>query len=405
MHDVKNEKKPLITYQTVTTGYDWGPAINKVVLNMGTSIDEASIHPQDFQVKGRKILDAYVSNDQGQSSGPSAYVTLELEVGPSLTEASPFRYNNQTGRNAWVPIDCEIRLSPNSPLWDKALAFSNMGNISPLCDAFVHNQPYSEGDVRLRYAFFRPKMKAPAKTPLIIWLHGAGEGGEDTTIAVLGNRVTNLIKPEIQTFFGANGAYVLVPQSPTMWMDVNGQGLYNTSVEEAGDDSFYSKTLMGLIKAFVASHPEIDSERIYIGGCSNGGYMTVKLITEAPGYFAAAFPVAAAYDASWLTDAKIDALKTCPMWITHTENDPVVPCGPFSSALYQRLVSAGASDIYYSLFPKVVDTSGLYMDEKGQPYEYHGHWSWVYALNNACYEPIKGQKLSLFHWLSLKKRK
>ena len=59
--------------------------------------------------------------------------------------------------------------------------------------------------------------------PLVIWLHGAGEGGTDPTIAYTGNKVVNLSGPEIQAKLG--GAWILAPQTPTMWMD-DGSGQY-----------------------------------------------------------------------------------------------------------------------------------------------------------------------------------
>ena len=58
----------------------------------------------------------------------------------------------------------------------------------------------------------------------VIWLHGAGEGGWDPYIAVLGNKVINIAFPKIQGYFG--GAYLFAPQCPTMWMD-DGSGQYH----------------------------------------------------------------------------------------------------------------------------------------------------------------------------------
>lgn len=41
-------------------------------------------------------------------------------------------------------------------------------------------------------------------------------------------------------------------------------------------ESCYTQALMSLIVDFVAEHPEIAPARLYIGGCSNGGYMTIS---------------------------------------------------------------------------------------------------------------------------------
>ena len=64
------------------------------------------------------------------------------------------------------------------------------------------------------------------KNALIIWLHGAGEGGTDPRVALLGNKVVNLATDTVQQYFDG-GAYVLAAQCPTMWMD-NGSGQYTS---------------------------------------------------------------------------------------------------------------------------------------------------------------------------------
>ncbi|MCI9361282.1 MAG: prolyl oligopeptidase family serine peptidase [Hungatella sp.] len=165
--------------------------------------------------------------------------------------------------------------------------------------------------------------------------------------------------------------------------------------------SYYTEALMGLIETYVSNHGEIDTDRIYIGGCSNGGYMTVNMLTAYPEYFAAAFPVCEAYEEAWLDDEKIARLKNIPIWMTAAKSDRMVLTENHSSALYNRLVAAGAQDIRYSLFENVVDTSGKYFQKDGvTPYEYQGHWSWIYTLNNECVEETDGGEISIFEWLA-----
>ena len=426
-----------VTYTTITNGYDWGPAIDKIVLDMGVSVDSSTVTPDAFLVESirtleteqsvvRKVIKAYTSDANGEASADSQYIALEFEVGPEMPESAPFNYNFITGRNDYVKTAYEIGLVSDSRLASKdgtPLKFMPTDyddftdDIQPLSDRFVHNQTFERDHVALKFATFTPVKKTEAKIPLIIWLHGAGEGGIDTTIAVLGNNVTNLIKEEAQFYFGDNGAYVLVPQSPTMWMDLDGNNIYNITVAGSDGHSFYADALMGLIEQFVAEHPDLDKDRIYIGGCSNGGYMTVKMIIDHPDYFAAAYPAAEAYSVNWLTQDRINAIKNFPIWLTHAQNDPTVrisdavtadgkfkPLDDFSNALYDRLVAAGNENVYYSLFDNVVDTSGAYTGAGGKPYEYNGHWSWIYTLNNTCTQTINGKSMTLFEWLAEQRR-
>lgn len=260
---------------------------------------------------------------------------------------------------------------------------------------------------------------------LIIWLHGAGEGGEDPTIVLLGNKVVNLSSQEIQQYFGATGAYVLVPQCKTMWMDYDGSARYNNEVSDSNGKSYYTEALKGLIDEFVGKISSIDKKRIYIGGCSNGGYMTMNMITSYSDYFAAAFPVCEAYSDSWLSDQAVNRIKNIPIWFTHAKTDETVPIfkgevdnttdrykltlnskgkaiaiNDYSNAAYQRLIKAGAKNVHYSLFDNVIDRTGSYFKAgTKEPYEYKGHWSWIYALNNQCTDIIDGKETSLFDWL------
>lgn len=414
-----------MTYKTITNGYDWGPAIDKIILDLEQTIDSKEMNSQDFIVgvkqtfKGkiinhsqRTVLKAYLSDASGNETGISRYIALDLEVGPTLSNGSPLIYNRENGRNEYIESIYEISLPTFLQLnQDDRVIKEHKGDLNPLCDLFVHNQPYEHNGVSLSYAYYKP-IKEGLDMALIIWLHGAGEGGQDTTIPVLANKVTNLITPEIQSYFGDSGAYVLVPQSPAMWMDFNGENVYNIMVNDSDGYSYYTKALKGLIDEFIERHPDIDHSRLYIGGCSNGGYMTIKMIMDYPDFFAAAFPTCAAYASKWLTQDRLDSIKDTPIWLIHAQNDPVVkisepdengnfkPLDDFSNAIYHRLLDAGNPNVYYTRYDKVFDPSGKYLDSNKKPHEYHGHWSWIYTLDNACSQVIDGKKVSLFQWLA-----
>ena len=66
---------------------------------------------------------------------------------------------------------------------------------------------------------------------------------------------------------------MLAVQSPTYWMD-EGDG---TNGNGSGI-SRYTQILMDTIKEYVKHNPSVDTERIYLAGDSNGGYMTVNMI-------------------------------------------------------------------------------------------------------------------------------
>lgn len=447
-----------VTYTTVTEAFDWGPAITKVILKLGVKIDSTTLNKDTFivsserkysgydymtgkmvdkdEIKERKITKVYASDKSGKKSSAGKYITIEMQVGPDLSEGSPFA-TDATFKNIYVDTAYIIKLSDTAKLKTAEGKVIKMtatdksgykGNSTLIADQFDQTGSYTKGDITLKYASYVPgkASKEKGSNPLIIWLHGAGEGGTDPSIALIGNKVVNLASNKIQSCFGTTGAYVLVPQAPTMWMDYDGKSTYNTSVPESNGASYYTKALKGLIDQYVKQNPEIDKNRIYIGGCSNGGYMTLNMLFSYPDYFAAAYPICEAYDNSFITDEKINSIKNVPIWITAAKNDPTVviyegtmdymtftfkfkldengnqiPINNFSNAAYNRLVAAGAKNIHYSLFENVVDTSGKYYKAgTTQPYEYMGHFSWIYALNNECKDTINGETVTLFEWLS-----
>ena len=451
------------TYTTITEGEDWGPAVTKVILNPGVTVDAESVSPEKFTVSSirtypevdemtyevsepsaheeeRAVTAAYVSDENGTEKEDGNYITLELEIGPNVEAGSPFWYNLTTYQNEYIEINHEVTTTENLTSEDgKTVALAvaaqnNEGNVTLLADDFDTTGKYQykyddeNREINLTYASWFPEKEAEkASTPLIIWLHGMGEGGTDPKVAILGNKVVNLITEDIQKNFGETGAAVLVPQAPTMWLDTSGSG--NMGMGTENSESYYTEALMSLITDFVKAHPEIDASRLYIGGCSNGGYMTINMLVNYPGVFAAAYPVCEPYQNDWLTDEKLNALVDTPIWLTAAKSDTIVtiyegyweeeppylyrvtknengqevPINEYSNALYERLTKAGAKDVHYSLFDKVQDTTGTYKDESGEPYEYDGHWSWIYALNNQCTDTIDGQETSLFTWLASQK--
>lgn len=450
-----------VKYKTVTEGFDWGPAITKVILNIESPIENETLSKDTFIVssvreyyaadivnnqmeknlttdtKERTIIDVYSSNEDGTKNVEGTYITIEMEVGPDITAGLPFYYNMLTNQNVYVDTSYMIKLKEGelktkdgkTVKMEDTNKVGYEGTRNLIAENFDLTGLYEKDNITLHYASYTPESasKEEGKNPLIIWLHGAGEGGEDPTIALYGNKVVNLATEKIQDYFKDTGAYVLVPQCSTMWMDYDGAATYNNTIAGSDGKSYYTEALMELIKEYVAGHPEIDTKRIYIGGCSNGGYMTLNMLINYPDYFAAAYPICEAYSAEWLTQEKINAIKNIPIWFTHAKTDgtvPVyegtmdyntytylfkldeqgekIPLDDFTNAAFNRLVDAGASNVHYTLWDNVIDTSGKYFkkDSESEPYEYMGHFSWIYTLNNECMEEIDGKEVTIFDWLS-----
>jgi len=239
---------------------------------------------------------------------------------------------------------------------------------------------------------------------LIVWLHGGGEGGTDPTIPLAANKSVNFASEEIQDIYG--GAYVLVPQTPTRWMHPGAnEGDFEHLPPDSGENgrpytSKYTKALMNLIDNYVKSNMGIDRDRIYVGGCSNGGFMTVRLGIDYPDYFAALYPVCHGMTYDYLTDRDINKLVDQNIWFVSAATDSILPAPSYTIPLYDRLIKEGAQNVHLSYPERVVDTSGKYVDENGRPYEYNGHWSWIYVYNNDLSNEINGKTTYLQNWLA-----
>jgi predicted peptidase len=349
----------------------------------------------DAQKKGnRTIVFAYISDAQGKRVKEGNFATLVLSVAPNMPLASPIQYSmgGKCRGNNWIDYKLTITQTNNNTVWDK-----EKNRIRPILDNFDLSGKYEyETGKKMSYGFFTPKKKA-AKSPLIIWLHGGGEGGTDPSIAIIGNKVINYASDEIQAFFG--GAYVLAPQCPGAWMH-NKEGV----MTPGKDEDVYNKGLMALIKNFVNAHPDIDKKRIYIGGCSNGGYMSLKLMLIEPNYFAAAYISALAYQSQYITNQQISSIRHVPIWFIHSKDDAVTAPDKTVVPVYQRLKKAGAKNVHFTYYDRVTDISGFY---GGENYYFNGHWSWIYSHTNHAkldYDgsPVqhKGKSVTLMEWMA-----
>ena len=407
-----------VTVDLIVGAYAGGPAIEKAVMDFGSAkISAASLaeNPLSVSVGGAKLGGngdkVYLCDKDGnelKDATESQYVAIQYAVSYGQWSfngnLSPFSYNNM---NTWKDLT-KTTVAINGTLTVGDTDYTKMGDnvtfgerIIPSLENWKTDGTFTKDGITLKYGYFGTEaMKNDGqKNPLIIWLHGAGEGGVDPTINILGNQVTNLSKDMIQKYFTTDtvkGAYVLAPQTPTAWMDKDGSGTYGT--EEASQ--YYVAALKGLIDSYIAENGDIDMNRIYIGGCSNGGFMTVNMILNFPDFFAAAFPICEAYNGAWLTEEAIESIKDMPIWFTHSANDNTVNIADvqynwmtgqttvgdlkdaYTNNLYIELINAGATNVHYTLF-ETVNVEGV---------NYDGHWSWIFTLRDECkyVQPTEG---------------
>ena len=426
------------SYKTVTEVFDWGPAVSKLVVNLGTKVqsndvdkDTFKVHVKKFLADGaltwgegwqkgqivlanpsqrdlsslglegdREIVNAYVADENCNPANSGEYVVIEMKIGPTDGLGSALNFDAKKFSNNWVNHEYTITLNKNlGKLQSKNFVIDNKkGNIRPIVDDWkfghyiVGKEILSSERRTLAYAVYEPKISG--KHPLIIWLHGGGEGGSDSaTLPIMGNKATMLSQAPIQDYFG--GAYILAPQCPTAWME--------GYTGWADGKPIYEDILMALIKDYVASNPNVDASRIYVGGDSNGGYMTLCLARDYPNYFAAGFPVCEGLNDKLISNGDLQNISKTPLWFVAAKTDTTLPPDINSVPTVARLREINAP-VHFTYYDKVLDTSGLYKKADGSAHEYAGHWSWIYVFNNEVEENIGGKTVKLFEWLAQQKR-
>lgn len=183
---------------------------------------------------------------------------------------------------------------------------SGIGNLK---DQFIMGVgPETDGHT-IDYRYYSPVGENDStKYPLVIWLHGMGQGANEGK-QVRDNDIAYWTSSEFQSRFkGSKGAFILAPRS------LEEKELYWS------DSLIYP--LRATIDSFIAQNKDnVDISRIYIGGFSMGGKMTLKMAVAYPEMFAAAFPICPAWAP---TTEETVLLADMPIWLTSGALDPLV---------------------------------------------------------------------------------
>ena len=421
-------------YETVdylVEGFEFGPAIVGVKANFTGLVKASDLNNATFAVKtnnsNRTIESVDLCDAEGQiiNATESHYVRISLVTQSNswgaTGGASCFTYANNV--NDWTKnIKVEVSLASGTLVAgnetyndSNKLLFNHIRSRIVLSTRdWGEAKSHTSDGYTLTYKGYEPDhLRADGvKNQLVIWLHGMGEGGTDPDISLLGNDVTALGEKKIQDHFvegKQKGAYVLAAQTPTMWMN-SGTGNNNGGVGH----SIYTKTLKALIDKFISDNGDIDTNRIYVGGCSNGGYMTMEMAVTYGNFFRAFYPCCEAYSDSFLEDSDVAKLKDLPIWFIHAANDTTVDPSSFVLPTYKRLIDAGGKDIHLSYFVDVRGTEG-----NPQGNNYMGHYSWIYIFRDEVEfdqeDPqnvvapstkevkVNGKAVNLFDWMQAMK--
>ncbi|MBD1382649.1 chitobiase/beta-hexosaminidase C-terminal domain-containing protein [Metabacillus arenae] len=246
-----------------------------------------------------------------------------------------------------------VRGNRNSHIAAFAYTFETRGSLASKFLSFTYK--------KMPYRLYVPENYDPNKSyPLVLFLHGGGERGDDNLEQLTANDGAVIwAAPENQ---GKHPAFVLAPQARnvpnggfTVTRDSN--NVINLSrVFELSEDLHTAYEIL----QHVRKNYNIDSNRLYSTGLSQGGFGTFNLNMAYPDLFAAMVPIAGGGDPS-----KAHVLANKPIWALHAEDDEIIPVS-FSRNAIAAIKKAGGTPIYTE-YPREME---------------YNHASWVPAYEN-----------------------
>ena len=185
-------------------------------------------------------------------------------------------------------------------------------------------EQFEFGESALDYAYYSPvrSKKDDTQYPVVIWLHGMRSGmysGQQIKL----NDIPYWSSSEFQSRFDEGGAYILCPRCPGLPLSMWGEEMV-TPLKSTIDD-------------FIEKYSyNIDTSRIYIGGLSMGGKMTVQMASAYPDFFAACFPVAPYCNP---TKTELKNMSGTPTWLVASTIDPYVSYSGVLKPAFEYLAS------------------------------------------------------------------
>jgi len=151
------------------------------------------------------------------------------------------------------------------------------------------------------------------KYPLVLFLHGSGERGNDNEKPIIHIKGLFLDLANREKY----PAFVIAPQCPKekRWLEKSWKLKAHSQPVEPSETMAKTKELIDYL---LKKYP-IDKNRIYITGLSMGGFGTWDAIARYPDKFAAAIPICGGGD-----ENTASLIKNIPIWAFHGSDDKVV---------------------------------------------------------------------------------
>lgn len=242
----------------------------------------------------------------------------------------------------------------------------------------------------VRYRLYEPE--AAAARPLVLFLHGGGECGEDNLIQMTGTLGALRLAqkwPEM---------YVMAPQAPagTLSMQENFEvmkkrgnpfrvemGMTPFALKgERGWNRDYLGKVTDLIRRMIAEG-KVDPKRVYVIGMSMGGGGTINAVSVAPDLFAAALPICPSMNGE--SYAQLLHWPDVPVWISTSYMDHQHGRHAYIYNACSKLWSEGRNEVRYTIYlPEELEKYGIGTTQglNDKELDAENHNSWILTLHN-----------------------
>ncbi len=234
--------------------------------------------------------------------------------------------------------------------------------VSTAQESYEYHTFNASNGIAMPYRSLTPELldkDTSAQLPLVIFLHGAGERGNDNE-RQLTHGSQMFLNPLTQLKFPA---FVLFPQCPEdkYWaFDTRPKSFDMQRLPLPEEPSSMIVAVKELIDTFIKD-PNVNASRVYVIGISMGGMATYDLVSRYPEVFAAAVPICGITKPERLED-----INNVDFWIFHGDADNVVPIEG-SRAAFRALSDAQRKNSNFQI--NYVEFAGC------------GHDSWTPAFN------------------------
>lgn len=177
----------------------------------------------------------------------------------------------------------------------------------------------------VKYWFFMPvdeTEKTDAGFPLLLFLHGAGERGDNADAVKIHGPVK----------------YCADPEKAKTWKFV-------TVSPQAKDRGFWSPAQLRVLVDRICEQYPIDRSRIYVTGLSMGGFGTWGMVAHHADIVAAAAPICGGYPLEFAPK-----MTKTPIWAFHGTADEAVKY-EYSSNLVDKVRELGNKDVIFTTYP------------------------------------------------------